>query len=177
MRTINFTFLALFFLVFSVSCIGPRGYDGIDGHDGRDGISDIGVVIYDIRPSDWNGNIDGFTASLNVPEITEDIIYNGAVLVYRLRNEGTKDMSFNQLPYTWLNNYNTEYMDFDAYVGRIDITLRWVDEFVNNTQAPKEKQSYKILVIEGTPLSVIEGKTDISNPENVIEFMNNRIIF
>jgi hypothetical protein len=157
-----------------VSCIGPKGYDGIDG---QDGISDVGVAIYDIEPSAWDGNIDGFTTSLIVPELTENIYVNGAVLVYMLRNEGSDEQSFNQLPYTWLNNSTTEYIDFDAFMGRIDITFRWVDDGANNTEAPKGLYTFKVIIIEGTPLSVLQTKTDISDPEEVITYISNRIVY
>ncbi len=63
-----------------------------------------------------------------------------------LRNENSNDKSFNQLPYTWLNYSFTEYIDFDAYIGQIDITLRWVDNGVNNTEAPDNLFSFKVIV-------------------------------
>jgi hypothetical protein len=158
--------------------MGPRGYDGIDGRDGVDGKdANIGSAVYDIQPSKWNGNIDGFKTTLDVPELTSDIYYNGAVLVYVLKNENSADKSFNQLPYTWLYNSNTEYMDFDAFVGSIDITLRWVDNGVNNTQAPDGTYTFKVIIISGTQLSVLKTKTDISDPDAVIDYLSNKIIF
>ncbi|HOO83748.1 MAG TPA: hypothetical protein PLS94_04230 [Prolixibacteraceae bacterium] len=180
---ISKTFLAIFaaLLVFS-SCVGPRGFDGldgkdgrdgldgIDGRDGRDGIANVGAVIYDVDASSWFGNIDGYSTVLDVPEITNYVYENGAVLVYVLQNEGTDNQHFNQLPYTWLNNTYTEYMDFNAFVGSIEIILRWVDNGVNNTEAPTGPYAFKVIVIEGTPLAVLEASVDISNPEAVMSF-------
>jgi hypothetical protein len=167
MKTISL-FISIFTIfLLSYSCIGQKGEDGIDGKD-----ANVGAAIFDIIPSKWEGNVDGFVASLNVPELTNDIYENGAVLVYMLKNENSVDKSFNQLPYTWLNNSNTEYMDFDAYIGRIDITLRWVDNGVNNTEAPKDNYTFKVIVISGTPLSVLETKTDISDPDAVMEYLS-----
>ncbi|MBN2261903.1 MAG: collagen-like protein [Prolixibacteraceae bacterium] len=177
------TFLAVFaaLLVFS-SCVGPRGFDGLDGkdgrdgidgldgRDGRDGIANVGAVIYDVDASSWFGNIDGYSTVLDVPEITDYVYENGAVLVYVLQNEGADDQHFNQLPYTWLNNTYTEYMDFNAFVGSIEIILRWVDNGVNNTEAPTGPYAFKVIVIEGTPLAVLEASVDISNPEAVMSF-------
>ncbi|HNW51033.1 MAG TPA: hypothetical protein PKH79_08125 [Prolixibacteraceae bacterium] len=164
-----FTLLALNF-----SCIGPKGDDGLDGLDGKD--ANVGAAVYDIAPSKWSGNIDGFKTTLPVPEITEDIFYNGAVLVYMIRNENSTDKSFNQLPYTWLNGTNTEYMDYDAYIGELDISLRWVDNGENNTEAPTTNYTFKVIVISGTQLSALKAKTDISNPDAVMEYMRSNPI-
>jgi hypothetical protein len=157
-------------MLISFSCIGPRGEDGIDGIDGKD--ANVGSAIYDVGPSKWAGNIDGFVTTLNVPELNKDIYENGAVLVYMLKNENSADQSFNQLPYTWLNNSITEYMDFDAFIGSIDITLRWVDNGVNNTEAPKDNYTFKVIVIAGIPLSVLKTKTDIRDPDAVMEYLS-----
>lgn len=172
MKTQKLTIVLFFALiVLGTSCIGPPGHDGYDGRDGRDGedgIANVGVAIYDVQPEDWVGDINGYVTTLEVPEITNYVYENGAVLVYMMRNEGTENQSFNQLPYTWLNNSITEYIDFDAYVGSLDITLRWIDNGVNNTEAPTGMYTFKILVIEGTPLSVLQTKVDLSNPELVL---------
>jgi len=174
-------------LLLSFSCVGPNGNDGIDGYNGKDGRdgrdgkdgkdANVGAAIYDIAPSAWSGNVDGFVTTLNVPELTEDIYYNGAVLVYMLKNEASADKSFNQLPYTWLSNTYTEYMDFDAFIGQLDITLRWVDNGINNTEAPTGTYTFKIIVISGTPLSVLETKTDISDPDAVMAYFSGNAIF
>lgn len=166
MKTITSLISIFAIILFSFSCVGPQG------EDGRDGNANVGSAIYDIDASEWNGNVDGFVTTLKVTELTRDIYENGAVLVYLLKNENTSDKSFNQLPYTWLNNSITEYMDFDAFIGSIDITIRWVDNGVNNTEAPRNTYSFKVIVIEGTPLSVLNTKTDISNPEAVMAYMS-----
>lgn len=157
--------------LFVASCTGPAGMDGIDGRDGRDGIADVGAAIYDVDPSAWMGNVDGFTTILDVPEINQFVFENGAVLVYVLQNEGSDNQSFNQLPYTWMHNTFTEYMDFDAFIGSIRINLRWVDYGVNNTEAPVNPYAFKVIIIEGTPLSVLEANVDIRNPEAVLNYM------
>ena len=177
MKTIKLITAICFLSILGTSCIGPRGYDGIDGEDGKDGIANVGVAIYDVNPSDWEGNVDGFKTILEVPEITEEVFYNGAVLVYILRNEDSDNKSFNQLPYSWLNNNNTEYMDFDTYIERIEITLRWVDDFVNTTEAPKGGYTFKVLIIEGTPLSVLQTQVDLNNSQAVINHFSNVTLF
>lgn len=176
-KQISNTFLAIFavLLVFT-ACVGPRGFDGMDGKngrdgiDGRDGIANVGAVIYDVDASSWFGNIDGYSTIIDVPEITNYVYENGAVLVYVLQNESSENKFFNQLPYTWLNNTYTEYMDFNAFVGSIEIIMRWVDNGVNSTEAPTGPYAFKVIVVEGTPLAVLEASVDISNPEAVMSY-------
>lgn len=170
MKTLTLIFTVLTVLILNFSCVGPAGRDGIDGIDGQDGIANVGAAIYDVEPSAWTGNVDGFVTTLNVPEITQYVYENGAVLIYVLKNEGSADQSFNQLPYTWLNGSMTEYMDYDAYLGSIDINLRWTDNGVNSTEAPTGNYAFKVIVIEGTPLSVLATQTDISNPDAVMSY-------
>jgi len=169
MRTISLFVSIITIFLLSYSCTGPRGEDGIDGIDGKN--ANVGAAIYDVAPAKWEGNVDGFVTTLKVPELNKDIYENGAVLVYVLKNENSADQSFNQLPYTWLFNSMTEYMDFDAFIGSIDITRRWTDNGVNNTEAPKDYYTFKVIVISGTPLSVLETKTDISDPDAVMQYL------
>ncbi len=171
---------AIGFVFFS--CEGPRGFDGMDGRDGqdgkdgKDGIANVHSAVYDVAPETWVGDANGFKTSLRADEIDQDIYYNGAVLVYELRNENEADQSFNQLPYTWINGTMTEYMDFDVYLGKLDITMRWTDNGVNTTEAPNGTFTFKIILIEGTPLNALKLQTDISNPNTVLEFMKDRAI-
>ena len=157
----------LLLLTLFVRCQGPTGPRG---QDGLDGINFTHSVIYDVDPSEWSGSVDGYNVSLNVPEITDDIYYNGAVLVYRLIETNPK--SFNLLPYTYVNNTLAIYMDFDAYVGSIDLTYKEVFEGVNDTPAPADLMSFKIVIIEGTPLATLKTKVNINDFAAVSKLLN-----
>jgi hypothetical protein len=150
----------LLMLVFT-QCIGPEGPMGNNGLDGKDGINYTHSVIYDIGPSEWVGDLNGYHVLLDVPEITEDIYYNGAVLVYRLIEIDPK--SFNMLPYTYVDNSLTIYMDFDAYVGSIDLIYKEVFDGVNDTPVPGNIMSFKVVIIEGIPLATLKGMVDVSD--------------
>jgi hypothetical protein len=147
--------------------MGPAGYDG---QDGLDGINYTHSVIYDVDPSEWSGDVNGYFVSLNVPEITDNIYYDGAVLVYRLIEIDPK--SFNLLPYTYVDNALTIYMDFDAYVGFIDLTYKEVFEGVNDTPAPAGLMSFKIVIIEGIPLATLKTKVNINDFAAVSKMFN-----
>jgi hypothetical protein len=161
-------FVLLMFL-FS-QCTGPEGPMGNDGLDGLDGINFTHSVIYDIDPSDWVGDMNGYDALIDVPEITDDIYYEGAVLVYRLIE--TEPKSFNMLPYTYVDNSLTVYMDFDAYIGSIDLIYKEIFEGVNDTPVPESIMSFKVLIIEGIPLAALKGLVDVSDYGAVAKMMN-----
>jgi hypothetical protein len=161
-------FVLLMFL-FS-QCTGPEGPMGNDGLDGLDGINFTHSVIYDIDPSEWVGDVNGYDALIDVPEITDDIYYNGAVLVYRLIE--TEPKSFNMLPYTYVDNSLTVYMDFDAYIGSIDLIYKEIFEGVNDTPVPVNIMSFKVLIIEGIPLAALKGLVDVSDYGAVAKMMN-----
>jgi hypothetical protein len=159
-----------YFLLVAVitSCIshddgpmGPPGYDGQDGQDGLDGINYTHSVIYDVDPGDWSGNLDGYQAVLDVPEITEDIYYNGAVLVYRLIE--LEPRRFNLLPYTYVDNALSSYMDCDIFVGSINLYFKEVFNSINDTPAPDVLWSYKIVIFEGIPLATLKTMVDVKD--------------
>ena len=149
---------------------GPMGPQGFDGQDGLDGINYTHSVIYDVDPSEWVGDIDGYNVSLNVPEITDDIYYTGAVLVYRLIEIDPK--SFNLLPYTYVDNTLITYMDFDAYVGSINLIYKEVFEGFNDTPAPIDLMSFKIVIIEGIPLATLKSMVNINDFDAVSKILN-----
>lgn len=157
-------------LVQCTGPVGPMGPQGNDGEDGLDGINYVHSVIYDVDPSDWSGNVDGYDVFLDIPEITEEIYYNGVVLVYRLIEIEPK--SFNLLPYTYVDNALTIYMDFDAYVGSINLMYKEVFDGVNDTPAPAGIMSFKIVIIDGIPLATLKTMVNLSDFAAVSKMLN-----
>jgi hypothetical protein len=164
-----------FFLLVTVfvKCTGPEGPMGPAGQDGQDGLDGINYtrsVIYDVDPSDWSGDPNGYNVQLDVPEITDDIYYDGAVLVYRLWE--TEPKSFNLLPYTYVNNTLTRYFDFDAYVGSIILMYKEVTDGVNSTPAPTDFMAFKIVIIEGIPLAKLKTMVNVNDFGAVSKMLN-----
>jgi hypothetical protein len=156
-----------------VQCTGPEGPMGPQGYDGQDGLDGIiytSSVIYDVDPSEWTGNVDGYNATLDVPEITDEIYYTGAVLVYKLIEIDPK--SFNLLPYTYVDNALTIYMDFDAYVGYINLIYKEVFDGLNDTPEPTDLMSFKIVIIEGIPLATLKTMVNINDFAAVSKFLD-----
>jgi hypothetical protein len=167
--------LSLFISILSVilialSCEGPQG---IEGPKGADGIANVNSAIFDVESNRWLGDTNGYTATLIIPEIDNEIYNNGAVLVYMLTNEQSSDKSFNKLPYTYIDNSFIEYMDYNVYIGTIDITIRQAENNVNNTQAPGALIAFKVIIIEGTSLSALQTKVDLNNYYAVVTYSKN----
>jgi hypothetical protein len=163
-------FLLLAVLAGCIQDDGPMRPPGNDGQNGLDGINYTHSVIYDIDPSDWIGNVDGYNTVIDIPEITDDIYYNGAVLVYRL-NE-TEPKSFNLLPYTYVDNALSVYMDFDAYVGSMNLIYKEVFDGLNDTPAPDNIMSFKIVIIEGISLATLKTRVNINDYAAVSKLFN-----
>jgi hypothetical protein len=159
------TFPFVLLIVILSQCTGPE-----PENDGLDGNNFTHSVIYDIAPSDWVGDVNGYYALIDVPEITEDIYNTGAVLVYRLIEIEPK--SFNMLPYTYVDDSLTVYMDFDAYVGSIDLIYKEVFDGVNDTPVPVNIMSFKVLIIEGIPLATLKRLVDVSDYGAIARMMN-----
>lgn len=166
--------VALLFVYFAmVQCSGPRGPRGFDGDDGLNGIDGINytrVAIYDVEANEWDGDENGYNVFLDVPEITEDIYYDGAVLVYRLIE--VEPISFNMLPYTYVDDGWTIYLDYDAYLGGIDLIYKEVLDGFNATEAPANLMSFKVVIIEGLPLATIKEMVDVTDFNAVVKMFN-----
>jgi hypothetical protein len=154
----------LFLAIMLTECKGPKGDNGIDG------INYTHSVIYDVPTSSWTGDTNGYRATLNVPEITDAIYYNGAVLVYRLIEISPK--SFNMLPYTYVDNTFVTYMDYDVFVGSIDLILKEVDNGVNSTLVPEATMSFKVVIIEGLSLTGLKSIVDVKDYQAVSRLLN-----
>jgi hypothetical protein len=141
------------------------------GEKGDMGNANVKTIVFDVNPASWKGDTNGYVTTLDIPEINQNIYSSGAVLVYMLSNENLSNKSFNKLPYTWIDNYNTEYMDYTAYIGKLEITYRWVDDKKNNTSRPGSIYTYKIVIIEGTLLSTMQQKVDIGNYMAVMKYL------
>ncbi len=160
--------LLLTILAFT-ACVGPRGprgFDGKDGEDGFDGINYTQTILYDVDVNDWDGNENGYYAWLDAPEITEDIYYDGAVLVYRLIE--IDPFSFNMLPYTYVDNDYMVYLDYDAYIGGISLIYKEIEGGVNLPNPPANLMSFKVVIIEGIPLATVKEMVDVRDFNAVV---------
>lgn len=156
------------FFVFMTGCSGPEGPMGPTGPRGYSGEAFSYSVIYDVYHEDWTGDENGYYVNLVVPEITDAIFYDGAVLVYRLFDIAPK--SFNMLPYTYVDGTLTTIMDYNVFVGNIELMFKEVWDGVNDTLAPQDDMAFKVVIIEGIPLLSLKSMVDITDMEAVMAF-------
>jgi len=104
MRIFKTIFTLLLLALFTISCSSDDGTDGINGVDGQPGATGAtgtANVIYSAwltAPTAVAETVDGtsgMSTSLVVPELTDDILSKGTVLVYVSFGSGTFS-----LPYT-----------------------------------------------------------------------------
>ena len=94
--------ITIFFLaIFTISCSNDDGTDGVDGQAGAPGATGTANVIYSawltapVAAAESVDGTSGMSTSLVAPELTEDILSKGTVLVYVSFGSGTFS-----LPYT-----------------------------------------------------------------------------
>ena len=147
-------------ILFMINACEP-GPQGPPGFPGEDAVNNAFSAVYDVPSTAWLGNTEGYTTELNIPEIIEWDYLNSAVLVYRLIEVEPK--SFNMLPYTYVDNNITTIMDFNVFVGSIELVYKEIVDGVNDTFAPGELMSFKIIIIEGVPLADLKQAVDIAD--------------
>ena len=126
---------------------GPSGKDGIDGVDGVDGEDgNANVVSGTITSSSWIYVEPSWVILFNYAAITQDIIDNGAVLVYM-----KFDDTYFQLPFTAYqsSNYSTS-VEVASYTGGLSII--WTDSDLTQPDKPGEF-TFKIVVITASALA------------------------
>lgn len=154
--------------------MGPQGDDGLmgpQGNDGPMGNANVHSVQYQVNTGAWSGNANGYKTVLSVPEITSGIVDSGSVLVYVLKNvDDPYNEYFYMLPNTSIDSTSVTYMDFDVFIGEIDLTYDKTDNGVNDTQAPSADMYFKVVIIEGMPLDALKERVNISDYKAVSKY-------
>lgn len=105
-----------FFSSCKKEVVGPQGPTGQTGKSGVDGNANVKSLTYNITAWQQSGN--SFIITLNCPIVTQEIIDNGAVLVYF--DYVGKNY---QLPLTlYFNNYQ-EIIDYNYSLGSVVIQV------------------------------------------------------
>ena len=154
-------------LMFLFSCEGDPGPEGPQGKNGN---ANIFTAVYEQLPSSWSGDTNGFSVTLQVPEITEDIYENGAVIVYVL-HEDVANKNFNMLPYTYIDGDSFEYMDFQVYIGSVVPTIKWVDFGRNTTEAPGVLYIFKVVIIQGYKLTTLKKGVNLNDYNATMKYL------
>lgn len=171
--------LFVFFSLILFGCekegpMGPTGLagkDGADGKDGKDGNANVKSITKSIAPSDWMASGTAgedlyFYYEISIPEITNDIVQNGVVMIYYKETDG----SYHALPTTY--NFYSSYLDyyyhttirFSFKTGKVRIEIEDSDMI---TIRPDSSIEFKIVVIEGSTLKNLS--IDLTNYQDVKE--------
>lgn len=148
---------------------GPIGPQGPEGPPGLDGVVDVYSYYYTVFESDWDtfgepGIGFGYIASMDFPEITEDVLNYGAVLIYLYQ-----DGSLFSLPTTFVNSADGGYLTsiwLTLNLGEVLVTFQDSDGLTVNP----EEQEFKVVIIDGyfnTPLSL-----NLKNYDEVKNYFN-----
>ncbi|RSK42123.1 hypothetical protein [Mangrovimonas spongiae] len=137
---LNLKQIALALLViFSVSC-SPE--DGEQGPPGEDGNANVQTITFDAS------SFDGTASYVEIPELTEDVLANDAVLTYLLMHTSSEDIWF-QVPCP-VDLWGFDYaVDVNMSVGYI-----WFDYADGNGDSTSitagDLQSGKVIIIESS---------------------------
>ena len=143
---------------------GPSGDQGIQGIPGQDGNANVHSYTYDVFTSDWNQVAPNYGVDLSVPEITQSILDDGAVLVYLSNGSG----GWMPLPYTsWYSGYARLYK---ANILYEDVTIWVLDSDLTQTPNPGDR-TFKIVVIGGSVASKMPSNIDLNNYEQVAKYL------
>lgn len=92
MKTLKTILSLLTIGVFLISCSGDDGTDGVDGEAGATGTANVIYSAWLTAPTAVAETVDGtsgMSTSLNAPELSEDILSKGTILVYVSFGSGT----------------------------------------------------------------------------------------
>ena len=160
--------IAIFATLFT-SCLRVEGPRGPQGPPGQDGNANIWSITYLAEEGDWfdvgtPGEDEYFLAlDLDVPEITQDIVDNGVVLVYYREDEQSAWIA---LPYTFIS-HNPEYiekLDMIYSLGFVGMQSQASDR-----NATPYSGYFRVVIAEAIPLG--KQAFDFSQYENAVEIL------
>ncbi|GAA4109082.1 hypothetical protein GCM10022393_05470 [Aquimarina addita] len=125
---------------------GINGIDGEDGVDGTDGETGTANVIYsDWIDSEFDEDItDGFDSfSISAPELTQELIDSGTLLVYGRIDNGT----VYQIPLVLYGNINESYFVRIIEPGSFNIGVEGVVS--DNIGTPFFNDTFRYILIPG----------------------------
>jgi len=152
--------------LFLSSCVvdqGPVGPTGPQGRDGRDGNAEVFSINYLAEESDWYdvgfpGDPGYYIAlDLDVPEIDQDIVDNGVVLVYYRE---TPTNAWTTLPYTFIS-HDPEYIEKLDMIYALEFV--GIQSMASDRSAVPYTGTFRVIVAPGIGLGKSAGgKVDLS---------------
>ena len=144
------------------SCEGPMGPMGPQGPKGDPGqAATFTIVRIDVPQSSWNysnvGNNNYFYATVEMPEITEQVFDGSLIKMYRTFNYDTMDATQMEMPYVRVNEaqledqswvFYTETVDYDYGIGKMTIYYAASDfDYELNPQFIPEAMTFRCVIV------------------------------
>ncbi len=183
-RKILSAFVALAFTVGMVACDGKEGPAGPAGANGN---ANVNASIYSVNITDWENKGTHLFKSLSVSEINQDVVNNGAVIVYvKLADTLIAGDGWKSLPYTeaitglaisghpaqvtMSLEYGYDSGNLDLYVkNNIDQDLKSILA-QNGSSYPSSDYSFKAVIIPSS--SLIDGVPENASYEELKQVYN-----
>lgn len=141
-------FIAVLFSLSFTACqkeegpAGPIGPQGPQGPQGNNGNANVHSATFIVNPGDWAYNAPSYYVTLSYPQITQDIINTGAVLVYLQNNPG----NYSQLPLTFYPS-NTYSETFEISSGLSNVKIFRTDSDLTDPGPVSNALTFKVVVI------------------------------
>lgn len=143
---------------------GPQGPAGTNGTNGNANVVSSSITTTSLS---WSANAPFYTTSIGYAAITQDIIDNGAVLVYISNTAGT----YQQLPFTYYpaSSYSRTYT-FAYAVGTVTIYVSDSDLVIPDNPGAV---TFKIVVMAASAKRELQQKhVDLNNYSEVVTYLN-----
>ena len=159
--------------LFLFASCGKDGAPGAQGPQGPSGNANVSSSTFTVTASQWqasgaNGTDYEKYVDLTVPAITQDILDNGAVLVYWVTSTGINV----QLPYQ--NVYPAGSTPFiyqpSATLGTATIEAYYTDWSTFNFNAGSQIK-FKVVTIDGS-LRVTHPEINWKDPQSIVKGLN-----
>jgi hypothetical protein len=144
---------------------GAQGLQGIQGVPGADGNANVHSYSYEVYSDVWGQVNPYYGVDLLVPEITQSILDEGAVLVYMANGYG----GYIYLPFVeWKSSYST----VTYPIISLGVVTIWVyDSDLTQTYNPGYSV-FKVVVIGGSANSAMPSNIDLKNYNSVANYLN-----
>lgn len=164
MKKVNLILLSILMFGLTISCSkeveGPQGPQGPAGPGASS-------TTFNVPGNAWQGDGDGYFVTVtNINILTQDIVNNGAVLLY-----WNIDGVWVPLPTSFVEGSWTTHMFFSFSVSEIELVFQDDDGFTPNPGAEFGTTTFRVVAIPASGLAE-NPDLDKTNYEEVIKIFN-----
>lgn len=148
----HFAFYAMTAATLLFSACAKDGPEGPAGPAGAPGNANVKVTTFSAAPGDWSSISGGWAINRGVPNVTQDIVNSGAVIVYLKVGTAYVALPLSSGSLTWGYGYGVGSVQIEAITsGTITQVTEW-----------------KVIAIAGSGMKPLDG-VDLNNYQAVCE--------